>query len=135
MASSEQAGISTGMGSASLMNHGVVFQGIASPYKQGSQLARGPRNSETASRGQTHPSNPDLGREQTLSKINTIMKVTAAVQEVGSIEPSEHHTNFSQQLPGVILHFRNPMCWYLQTIFSTEIPYYRKHQKMMSFPV
>lgn len=104
----------------------------SSPYKQRSQLAWGPRNSKTASRGHTHP---DLGREQTLSKINTIMKVTAAVQEVASTEPSEHHTNFSQQLPGVILHFRNPMCWHLQAIFSTEIPSYRKHSKMVSFPV
>lgn len=107
----------------------------SSPYKPGSQLAWGPRNSETASRGQTHPSNPDLGREQALSKINTIVKVTAAIQEVGSTESSEHHTNFRQQLPGVILHFRNPMCWYLQTIFSTKNPSYRKHQKIVSFPV
>lgn len=81
-----------------------------SPYKQGTQLAWRPRNSETASRGQIQPSSTELGREQTLSKINIIMEVSAAVQEVGSTEPSEHHTNFSQQLPGVILHFINPLC-------------------------
>ena len=109
----------------------------SSPCKQGSQLAQRPRNSETTGqpRGQTHPGDPDLGREQTPSKINAMVKVTAAVQEVGSTEPDEHHANFSQQLPGIILHFRNPTCWYLQTIFSTEIPAYSKRQKMVSFPV
>lgn len=134
MASSEQACISTGMGS-SLMNNGARFQGTARHPGPTSKGANWLGDFETASRGQTHPSHPDQGREQILSKINTIMKVTAAVQEVGSTEPSGHHTNFSQQLPGVILHFRNPMCWYLQIIFSTEILLYRKHQKTVSFPV
>ena len=138
IASSEQAGISTGISILDGSWGGIPGDCQASsPYKQGSQLIQGPRNSGTTGqpRGQPHPSNPDLWREQALSKINMIMKVTAAVQEVGSTEPNEHHTNLSQQLPGIILHFRNPMCWCLQTIFSTEIPAYRKHQKMVFFPV
>lgn len=47
-----------------------------------------------------------------------IVKVTAGAQEAGNTESDEHHTDSSQQLPGIILHFRNPMCWYLQWKFQ-----------------
>lgn len=139
MNSPTRRGFTRADSSASLMNRGAGFRGTArhpAPASKGASWLRGLETLETTGqpRGQTHPGDPDLGREQTPSKINAIVKVTAAVQEVGSTEPDEHRTSFSQQLPGIILHFRNPTCWYLQTIFSTEIPAYRKHQKMVSFP-
>lgn len=110
--------------------------GHPAPACTGASWRRGTaaRKAEGSPEGRPVPATQASEGERTQSKMNTTVKSAAAIQEAGSAEHDKNHTNFSQQLPGIVLHCRNPMCWYLQALFSTRIPAYRKHQKMVSLP-